>query len=258
MPQLINSLQILKKEIGTRDNKILMITKNEDLSKECHIVEKPMRRYFLLKPEYWEEYRGNYVPSIEREKLNQYVVEDKFLVKNIVDNINDPILTNFYQSILQRAEYDRSAYRDLRNVQHDFRVFDSDGNIVDQYISKYLDKYNYQENSFPLLKGFYDIEVDGSQIVGFPDPEKAEAPINIISYYDNYSSTLYSFALKYNTDTYNETMTENAQKVIKALQEKYKGRNIKFDIRQFDNELDLIKDFFNVINEITKPDYMAG
>lgn len=244
---------------SSRSDKIMMVYKDKKLKKHVKVVENPKRTYYLLKPEYWDS--TGIVPSVELDKVNKYTANDNQTIKSIVNNMNDAQFTNQYNQIMNQLKIGggvngRAVFKELRNLEHDYRVFDSDGNIVDQYISKFLDKYPYTENVYKITKGFYDIEVDGHDIVGFPDPEQALCPVNIISYV--YEKDVYCFALKYNTQTYNDTMSNNAEKVIKKLEKKYEGRGLTFHLFQFEQELDLIKAFFYCVNEETQPDYMSA
>ncbi|WRM43499.1 hypothetical protein [Staphylococcus phage LY01] len=70
-----------------------------------------------------------------------------------------------------------------------------------------------------------------------------------------------TFALKYDTDTYKETM-EDQDKLIKNLNEIYNNENseigknlgLEFEIYELDTEMQVIKSFLYYINEISKPD----
>lgn len=247
MFQLVNMLYNAK----NKDNKkstITIVRKDAQGNKDFHYVENLKFKYFFNKPEYQNE---GMVEFIEPSKVNCRICEYDSLYKDIAYNVL-PDLKNFYLESMSSGEGISSK---LKRLHLDYRLHGSDKNIVDSYITNFYKKYDPNKNMYGLTKSFVDIEVDGSQIVGFPNPEEALAPINVITLVCE-NGHVYSFCLKYNTDTYREAM-ESKQELIETLEERYKDTNLnlKFDIREFDNELDLIQDFFDVINIIEKPDF---
>jgi len=255
LPQLISTLFLNKKTIGTKDDVIQLVTKQADGTKQIDYIEKPIRTYYLLKPEYDD---GSVKPSVPLDQVDKVTCYERSKINDIVKRINDPDLTIRYQNILQQGQYDRSAYSNLKYIEKDRRVFDSDGNIVDQYIRTFNKKFDFKKNLFSLTKGYFDIEVDGSQITGFPREEDALAPVNIITFFDSNTNDCYTYTLKYQTENYRDVMKDDAKEVKEALNKIYEGLGYKFHIYQYDTEMEVIKAFFNQVNESSRDDFMLG
>src|SRR5699024_6840537 len=165
-----------------------------------------------------------------------------------------------------KAEYDRimksgnwQEYRKLKDFHLLNNAHGSDINIEDYNINEYIKKNLDSKVGIDIC--LFDIEVDGSQVTGLPDPEKAEAEINIITVVDWSKKKVLTFTLKYDTDTYRETMRDQ-DKLIKDLNEIYNNENseigkdlgLEFEIYELDTEMQVIKSFLYYINEISKPD----
>lgn len=146
-------------------------------------------------------------------------------------------------------------------------VFMSDMNIENYY--RFLFGLSYPNNVFKLSKGYFDIETDGRYALrDFPEP--GEVPINAIAYCDEVSNTTYQFLLN---DLKNPLLqdykrawengyieSELKQFVIDAVggykkAVKYGVDQMNYKIVFFDNELDLIKTMFQIINYLT-PDFL--
>lgn len=260
--QVINAMKINKGVISNKygkrtfHDKIMIVTKDADGNKSMKFIEKPKRTFYVMKQEYDDGV--TYHPAVPLEWTNKVVTYEKDKVKSIVDNIPDPQLLMQYQQ--SQSAYkngdSRSAYETKKMIEKDRRVFDSDSNIVDHYIAKFNKAYDMPDK-YSITVGVYDIEVDGSKIQGFPDEESALAPVNIITYFNSRDNICYSYALRYDTDDYKNTMHDNATEILDALNKRYDGRNIKFVIKEYDDELDLITKFFEQVNE-DKLDFMIG
>lgn len=255
MSELVKTMKITRKAANSNHEKILMITKDDEGNKHHNFIEKPQRSFHILKPDYWD---GELRVSASKDMLDEYTTFDKDKVKSIVKALDDPKVTQHYNAVMS-DDYSSTRYRALQKIEKDYRVFRSDSNIEDEYIAKYSKRHEEDQIAkTPITKGFWDIEVDGSKVSGFPQPEQALAPINIITYLDDHTSVSYTFALKYDTDTYRDAMADNGKKVKDALAIKYKGRNLKFEIFEYNDEISLIADYFRVVNNITRPDFMSA
>ena len=149
----------------------------------------------------------------------------------------------------------------LNQIHLDYRLHGTDKDIQDYYIDKFLKKYPYQENNFGLHKCFFDIEVDSSEITGFPEPEYALCPVNAITLVDINTKKIYTYALSYEGNEGYDNWLQNLESFKKRIIKRYKDElNIDFtlDIFTFDNEIMLIKSFFDVINNDIKPDFVCA
>lgn len=247
--QLVNTMLISKGK-NFPESKLVITQKDKDGNKSFKYIENVKFEFYHNKP----EFKGNnMVNFIEPEKVEKVECRYDDLYKAISELC--PNLKTFYAEAISSGEFISSK---LRRMHLDFNLHGSDKNIVDFYISKFYRKYDPDKHLYGIKKAFYDIEVDGSEIVGFPDPEVAAAPINVITLVID-TGHVYSFCLKYDTDNYKETMSHK-EELLNDLKEKYKdsGLNLTFDIREYDCELDLIKGFFNVINIDEKPDFVLA
>ena len=265
---IVNAIELNKRfftdDPDFKENKVMLILKdNKTNEKSVKIYEKPMRKFYILKPEYDDGH--TYLSSAPKEWLEEHQCYEKSKTASIVKAINDPGLTAKYKAILEAGKTNHSVYKELNCIEQDRRVFNSDGNIVDSYIRRFNERF--PDTNYRIDKGFFDIEVDGSDVYGFPDEEQAPAPVNIITYYDDSRQICYVYALKYDTDTYREAMHDNGQEIIDELNNFYNEEElnklrmpeakIKFIIKEYDREIDLIKAFYDQVNE-NKNDFISG
>jgi DNA polymerase elongation subunit (family B) len=236
-------------------DKLLFVVKDENGNKELKTIEKPVIEYYITKPEYWDGKLRNY---IEKDKVVPIKCYYKDLYKSIVNTLNDQQLKNYFSESLQAGS---DINRRLQRIHLDYRLHSSDINVQDYYIAQYLKKYPIETNNFGLTKVVYDIEVDIEHITGFPDPEEAEAPVNIMTLVDMHNLKTYTLCLKYDHKTYVDTMNR-MEEVKQEIHEKYKeilkGREMEFIIEEWDDELDMIKRFFHLINVEIKPDFVLA
>lgn len=259
--QLINTIYLNKKNANSNYSKIILITKDEKGNKNFDVIEKPQFTFAITKEEYWDGKVRNY---IEKEKVKYVKCYYDYMVDAMDKNLNDSNFSNMVQSA-KNSGYD--SWNKIKDLHLDYRFHLSDKNIQDFYIDNFLKSYPQDDetvnNFFGLTKAFFDIEVDSSEIEGFPDPEKAEAPINTIGLFDEQTYTLHSFNLMYEHDGYFEVM-DNKDKFIEELREKYRwieeklGIEIKYEIYEFNSEIELIQEFFNLINYEIKPDFLSA
>lgn len=263
--QLINTLYWNRVE-GEKGDKLVFVLKDEKGNKSFQIVEKPVVTYYMTKPEHWgddigvyldEQHTISYVPMDKVTPVKAYY---KDLYPSIYRNLKDSRLEAFYKETLASGN---QINKKLRQMHLDDRLHGSDINVQDYYIAQFLKKYNYEENFIGITKTFFDIEVDIADLEGFPDPEKAEVPVNVITLVDEQTLTSYSYCLKYEHDGYNKVMRDK-EAFKKRLKEKYKkieeklGQPLNFEIIEFDDELELITAFFDAINKDIKPDFCCA
>lgn len=254
MSQLINTHYFFKQRNEEFD-KVMFIVKNEDGTKECKMIEKPVIQYYITKPEYWD---GKAVNYIDKDKVVPIKCYYKDLYKSITQTLNDQMLKNYFTECIQSGH---QIGQKLQRIHLDYRLHSSDINIQDYYIRQFLKKHPVSKNSFGLTKLVYDIEVDTSFVQGFPHPEDAEAPVNIITAVDMNNLKCYTLCLQYDHESYVDTMNR-IEECKEELQEKYKkllkGREMEFIVEEYDDELTLIKRFYDLINVVIKPDFVLA
>jgi DNA polymerase elongation subunit (family B) len=254
--QLINTHYFYRdRKKGMEFDKIMFILKDENGNKTRKIIEKPVLTYYVSKPQYWDDKLRYY---IDQDKVVPVRCYSKDLYRSIVDTLNDDRLSAYYKESLNSG-FDIG--RKLSRIHLDNRLHGSDVNVQDYYISEFLKKYPLDDNNYGLTKVFFDIEVDTENIDGFPEPEEAEAPVNIMTLVDADNLKCYTYCLTYEHDTYIQTM-ENIDKIKEKLEVKYKdilkGREMEFIINEYDSEIDLIQAFYDAINIDIRPDFVIA
>lgn len=255
--QLIKSNYFYKGKDGF--DKVMLITKNEKGEKDFTVVQKPTLEYYISneKADPDTEYR-----SIPLEMTTKHKCYYKDLYSDMVNKLSDDNLTEYYKMVMSNPG--KGMNDKLKKIHLDYRLHGTDVNIEDYYIAKFLEKYPTEQNDYGLTKFFYDIEVDGSTITGFPEAEMAECQVNIISgcmdmgdYINFYMLTLYYD--KEENPSYHDFFSNLYERVtpIKEKMSKKAGKEVKFTIKRFKNEINLIKAFFDIINDL-RPDFVLG
>jgi hypothetical protein len=158
--------------------------------------------------------------------------------------------------------------KNLKSI-HSLPVFHgTDMNLEDFYIGKHYEKYPLENSKGIITKGYFDIECYTENYQGFPEPEKAECPVDIIGYFDDVEhifygyfynnpevSTIRDFLYKDN-ELDSERITNFANRMVQKYKDKY-NINIKMNLEWFDDELELIRAFFQRVNT-NRPDFISG
>ena len=240
---------------------VLLIKDNSTGKKEHFIIKKPKYKFYIVKPEYEVPYNRLF---IEEDKLNEYEVEYRRLEKEIAKLIG------------READYNDAVSmgdkETIRKLHADPRVFNSDQSIEDKYRHEF-GKF-YPNNVCKVNKAFFDIEVDGRYIsTEFPEPELAEAPVNAISLFDERSNRVITFLLRnpqnpliehfeqdYISGRFRENDIRNFVQNAVGGYKKFVRNKLEytsFELRFYDNELELLKEFFGMVI-LLDPDFIEG
>lgn len=255
--QFIKTSYINRKSSDDGYDKVIIVFKNEDGTKEQKVIEKPVLSFYKTKPEFDD---GQYHNYIEKEKVEEVKVYNKDIYKGIAKSLNDK---NIDYLLEQGFSGGSEAYSKLRDIHLDRRLHGSDINIEDLYINKFINKNDPEKVTNKLNKGFFDIEVDGTQVEGFPDQEEAKAEINVITYVDLASRNTYTYMLNYDTKTFTDTL-DDLEGVQRDLHKKYnefvggKYSDFSFNFFVYDNELGVIKGFLEQVVQKSKPDFCSA
>lgn len=254
--QFIKTYHVRPKDTEDKMDKIVLVYKTEDDIKKHITIEQPKLTFYTTKKEYWKGQAVNYIP---KEQVDTHTCVYKYRYKEIVKALNDPQLTMKVEQLKSSGMYeDMQTANKLVDVHG--RLHSSDINIEDLYIYHHLKKAPSKDNYVSLNKGFFDIEVDSTDITGFPEPEDAEAPVNMITYADEKTKTCKSYILKYDTDTYRQAMSDMGS-FTKWLDGKYnqeKKLGFKFEIVECASELEVITKFLFDVNEVYRPDFICA
>lgn len=250
MGQFINSMLLYDKD--NKKERLLMVTKDDEGHKKYKFIDEPSVEFYITK----EEFRGhpplNY---IDRDKVDPVISSNRNIIKTVVKKLEDKELHDEFSRIVRSGN--RFEYSKLRDFHLNPNVHGSDVNVEDHYIANYINRYQDEGKSPSLNKMYFDIEVDTvGYVEGFPDPEEALAPINAISAVDASTNKVYVYTLKYDNEQYKKTMADK-QSLINELDEKYKEKGLKFtyEFNEYDEEIDLIYGFLDMVNNDVKPDF---
>lgn len=155
-----------------------------------------------------------------------------------------------YQSYVQNAIQSRNRAA-LTNIHKYKNVFGSDYDIENWYKIQWF-LHNHHEKEKPLTKQYLDIEVDSIDTEGFP--KDGECPINAVTIVDEHDLVSYTFLLRNPANPliqeFEDTIDEFMEDLHEAFDETY-GR-LEYKFYMYDDERDLIKDMFKLINTLKR------
>jgi hypothetical protein len=248
--QFIN-VNYIRPRKGDND-KIVMVYKDIDSGeKHQEVIDSPTIEYYVTKKEFRE---GQQVSQIREEKCKKKKSKYKDLFKDM-SKLAGEEGKRHYQSCL-----DNEKYYQLNKLHLYPQFHQSDVNIADHYIDKFLRNHPRDKSKEYLTKGYWDIEVDSSNIKGFPDEEDAPSPVNAVSYFSEQHRTLFGLFLRNDENPLIDEAEANIDEIMKEEKEFYKeefGEDIEIDIRFYDKEIQLISSFFKLVNT-DKPDFAGA
>lgn len=253
--QFLKTVYINRKKSKDSFDKVILVSKDDEQGKSWQLIEKPAITFHITKPEEWD---GKFVNAIEEGRTYPVTAYNKSITQTIVKELNDPSLNSAWQ--FATKSHTREAWDSIKEAtQMDGRVHGSDINIEDFYIQAFNTKYNPDDNFIDNEKSFMDIEVDGTNIEGFPNPEEALAPVNAISFFVEKTQNMYMYVLKYDTETYADFKNRFSD-LETEVNEYYRKDfpNFTLIFKEFDQEADLILTFLDDLNNKEKPDFCGA
>ena len=226
--------------------------------KRVHVIYEPLYTFYII-DETKRKIPDYNLFFIEKESVKPITCKHADILKCIAEVTGNMA---FYRENANAGN--NSENKKLHTLPN---VFMSDMNIENYY--RFLFGLSYTNNTFKLTKGYFDIETDGRYALGdFPEP--GEVPINAIAYCDENTNTTYQFLLNdlknpllqdYKRAWENGFVLDELKKFVidavggykKAV--KYGVDTMDYKIMFFDDELDLIKTMFQVINHLV-PDFL--
>lgn len=220
-------------------------------------IEDPEIEYYTTKEGITVAPRQLY---LSKDDLDKHVVKYRNLeydIAKVTDN------EEFYKENI----YNGNRRANQRLHSDCLNVFSSDINIEDFYRFKF--NRMYKNRPFIPTKGYFDIEVDIIDKVG-DFPELGECPVNAITYIDQESKTVFTLLLRNSNNPLIQKFEDDLQNIYTELHqfikdrvggdkgiEKYELQDIKFKILFYDEEIQLIADFFNLVNSL-QPDFIMA
>lgn len=157
-----------------------------------------------------------------------------------------------------------------RKLHTDPSIFYSDVNIEDHY--RYLFSKEYTNNIGKIDKAFYDIECDTKFMSG-DFVESGECPINLVGLCDEKSEMVVMFVLRNSDNPQIDDLEKDIlngkvdQKYLRDFVEekvggwkqaiRFKVDKLRYEVRFFDEEIDLISSFFSTVH-MMDPDFIMG
>lgn len=172
------------KQTGKPDY-LYIIWKNLDtMEKHLQIVPEPKMKIYFEKEEFRDHtYNKNYA---KLEELEEKVVKYKDIPFAIAEDAGPS-----GKRLLAQA-FETKNYRLLKNIQLYPYVFGADYDAVAWYRIEWR-RNLHNERTKKIKKGFLDIEVDGLEEKGMPNP--MFSPINAVTLIDAYDKKVYTFLL---------------------------------------------------------------
>ena len=251
-----------KDEDGNRVKDYLVILYRDNTTGKKHhqIIYEPEYTFYMLKDE-------NEIPTynqlfIEKDKVNPITCKYSNLLKTIAKNTGNE---EFYTTNIQNRNTSENAK--LHTIPN---VFGSDSSVEDYY--RKLFGQTYSNEFFKPSRGFFDIEVETRYMSG-DFVGMGECPVNAISYLDDNNRIIHTFLWRdkrnklveefeneLNFNIFTESDIKEFIKVNIGGWKQYKRYHLdefKVDIQFFDNEIDLLNEFYGTVYHYS-PDFVLS
>jgi hypothetical protein len=248
------------------DDTLAIVYRDEtDGKKGVHVIRNPKYEWHINKPENWTDVPRKVVSPEQVDKITSNYADVIRDMAKLIDQYEPGTLDWFWSCKKGKQNYL------TKRLHLNPNVHGTDLDVRDYYIGQFLAKYPYKDRLNKLTKGYFDIEVDldkgitpeGTRVEGFPIPEQAFFPINLITCYFDETGEAFTWAL---VDEANpqlvELMEDDSKSAFEAeLADRHsptcKGGQSSFELLFFDNELEMITHFFATVDNF-EPDYMLA
>ena len=258
------------------DNLIIIYKDNQTGVKKYHIIPCPKYTFYKVKGDVSLPHNLFF---IEKDKVEPITCRYSELEKTIAEvcplNLIEKVDLNELGQYKTNLDWywdniksmNKSENRKLHTIHEIFR---SDISIEDYY--RFIFSKQYTNNITKLNKAFFDIEVDTRWMAG-SFVEMGECAVNAIAFHDERTNDLISFLLRDNRNPQIQEFEDNIRSGKIGKKEvhefllnasggkkqylRYKLDQINVQFRFFDDELELIRNFFNTVHEYS-PDFIIG
>ena len=240
-------------------------SENSPIKKVFTFNEDPDYHFYITSPE--KELLTDGVMYMKRDDVKKVKIKYKDLhlqLATIADQYAVKIDPSFKKNYYENMYY---VMRDNRVPKRDYDAFHkcpnihlSDMDLADYYIREYADRYKNEIVPLPIVKGFYDIETDVYNYPKFPEPNEAPCPVSFISYLTDRDKILHSFILILpESESQKDFLKEykSDPDYLEKIRLEYYPECKELKLNIFEDELELIKSFFETVNT-DKPDYMSA
>lgn len=238
---------------------IAIVYKNNETGRKCHeIISEPEFTFYKMKDE-----APNYNQLfIEQDKVEPVTCKYSHLKKKMAEVTGN---IDFYNENIQNGNSKENDK--LFTVPS---LFAADVNIEDYYRKEFGKRFLNNINR--ITKGFYDIEVDTRYMSG-TFVRMGECPINALAYFNADTYKITSYLLRNNKNplieefenelSFNRFTYTDVKEFIKDAvggwkqYKRYKLDTLEIEIKFFDNEIELLSDFFGQVH-IDDIDFIEG
>lgn len=234
---------------------------NTGLKHKTEIID-PLYSFYVANEDKRVRYNRLYVPQVD---VTEHTCKHKEVDRECCKVLG---MKNWFSDMVQSGNR-----REIKKIHTHPDLFMSDINLEDYY--RFWFGQEYQNEQCPISKAYYDIEADTINMAG-DFPELGECPVNAITYIHQNTMQVYTFLLRNSKNPqiseFEEDLKKNGTKELhdfvynhiiekRILDPKIKDpslgvENFKYTILFYDEdkEIDLISDFFALINHI-QPDF---
>ena len=235
-----------RKNNESKEDVLYVIYKDKETGeKHLKTIKEPTMDYYVAKEEARDyDFHKDYMPL---DKLDKVTCKYKNVSFDVA-NQGGKQWKGYIQHCL-----DTGNYRDIHKIHGMYNyAFGSDIPIETWYKIQYLIEYGSDDINFRLTKQFLDIEVDGIDVEGFPEP--GECPINAVTIIDAESKTSYTFLLRNEKNPQIQEFENDIQAFKEELHNDFDESYGVFDYKflMYDKEIDLIKDLFKLIHTLKR------
>lgn len=264
--QLMNVIHAREYGKGKPTSKVIYIENiledDGTVRKNVVVEEDPVYTFYVTKKDFKLGPNDPAVTFIEKDKVTAIPIS--------YEDMNYEIARLTGQMVFYNDCMSNGQWKKLRNLHIDKNLHLCDMNLVDFKIRQWLEENEKKKTLIPIQKAFFDIEVDGMGYDGFPFPEEAPCPVNLISYLYQPTMTLHSFILENEENKSQQKFLDYLEKNLEAFKQKtlvemndngedskkFKPvSDIKFHI--YSDEIELITDFFKLVHR-DKPDFLGA
>lgn len=222
------------------DYLVIIYRDERDGKKKIMIKREPTMKFYVAKEEVDIPHKLKYIPK-EHVEIMKCKYQDMPLNLARLAGLED----DYFETRKKSAYQAKTKYNQLPFV------FGTDMHIEDYYKGQFLDGYESKQNK--ITKSYFDIEVDGIDIIGFPDEHEAPCPVNAITLIDEESKLSYTLLLRNKKNPLIEKLENNIEPFKKKLK-KVISKEFDYKLIFFDSELKLIASFYKLVNKL-QPDF---
>jgi DNA polymerase elongation subunit (family B) len=234
----------------------MLVVYKENGIKKFSVIDDPTFSFYTTKEEFREEKDFNEFASliyVTSEKLKKVSCSYSKLLDTILANLPKEE-SDYYKEQLKDGA---SRYKILNALHNSKMVHGTDINIEDHYFYKTQKKYGVTEQT--PSKAFFDIEVNGIGMDHFASESEAAGPVSHITLY--FEGKVYTFLKKFKnipeSMKLNAEVLESYKAEILKRQGQYGVTDVEFFLYEENEELKMIKEYFNFVNNL-KPDIICA